>query len=94
MKLEKLLAQQSALAVQISELRKAEALAKKAALVAQAQAKKAAILLAAEKAGLFNFDSDLLASAFQKIAESMKGAQSTTSARNAQPTLQNDEQGE
>lgn len=68
-KLEKLLANQAALAKQIDELRKADAQAKKEAAAALVASKKAAVIRAAERAGLFDFDSDLLAAEFEKVAQ-------------------------
>lgn len=67
-KLEKVLANQAALTKQIEELRKADAQAKKAATAALAQSRKAAVLRAVERAGLLDFDSDLLAAEFEKVA--------------------------
>lgn len=68
-KLEKLLANQAALAKQIDELRKAETQAKKAAAATLAESRKAAVLRAVERAGLLDFDSDLLAAEFEKVAQ-------------------------
>ena len=86
MKLQKLLDQQAALAVQINEVRKAEAQEKKAAVLALTQAKKAAVLRAAERAGLLDLDPDMLAVEFQKIAD--KFTESIV-----QPVLNSAEQG-
>ena len=86
MKLQKLLDQQAALAVQINEVRKAEAQEKKAAVLALTQAKKAAVLRAAERAGLLDLDPDMLAVEFQKIADKF-------TASVVQPVLNSAEQG-
>ena len=60
MKLEKLLAQQVALTKAIEDERKAVI-----------QSKKKAVLKAAERAGLFGYDADVLLREFQKVAKSM-----------------------
>lgn len=70
-KLEKLLAQQAALAKQIDDARKAEAQAKKAASAALVASRKAAVLRAAERAGLFEIDPKRLLVEFKNIALSL-----------------------
>lgn len=75
-KLEKLLAQQAALAKQIDDVRKAEAQAKKAASAALVASRKAAVLRAAERAGLLEFDPERLRVEFKNIALSLAGKSS------------------
>lgn len=77
-KLERLLAQQAALAKQIDDARKAEAQAKKAASAALVTSRKAAVLKAAEQAGLLEFYPKRLLAEFKNIAQSLAGKQSET----------------
>jgi hypothetical protein len=70
-KLEKLISQQSALTKQINDERKAESRARKEAAASLVASKRASFLRAAERAGLFDFDADLLAQEFKKLSEKL-----------------------